>query len=231
MTRLSRRTLLCSGGSLLAFTAGCLESAGVPQGASSGDDPDENGDDDSGAGGDEDDDGDEAEDTGDSTDVGSDALESYDAVDFDHPTYPTDPDATFLLERDRAGRWLADRGLDDDSLLEFVDETRFEDSVLVALEADAPTLCHGMVLEDVALETDDDPQLVLEAAVRDESDGMACAQQVVTVGTLVRATFADEPVTRASVSIVDSDGRRHEMGIGVDSASDAETVSDADRND
>ena len=200
MTVPSRRAVLSATAGLFAAGAGCLDDAeaDAPTGE---DDPDDSG-----------------------TETETDAtLESYDTVSFRDSSAPTDPDATLLVDADATENWLAERGLAGERFDAFVDETAFEDSVVVALEADAPDLCHGMRIADVAVETDRDgePELAVEAAVRDESDSdEVCAQQVTTVGRLVRATFADEPPTRATVTIADRD-REHEMAIAVDSAGES----------
>ncbi|SDK21162.1 hypothetical protein [Natronorubrum texcoconense] len=214
MTESSRRTLLCAGAGLLSLSAGCLDEFGS---STSEDTPTD----------DDDSDGNDPE-SGDneteSTATGD--LETTANVRFDHADVPMEPEATLVTSADRADRWLDDHEFVDDVIPEFVEETLFEESVLLALESDAPNLCYKMALEDVTLEeTDDsddgDAQLSLEAAVIDESeDDELCGQQMIAVGQLVRATFDGEPATSASVTIDDADGETHELSIDVESDSD-----------
>ncbi|WP_436343485.1 hypothetical protein [Natronorubrum sp. FCH18a] len=208
MTEQSRRTLLCAGAGLFTLAAGCLDDTGL----STGNGDDDTGGNESGSGGN----GTEPTATGD--------LESSDNVSFDHTEVPTEPEATFVASEDRADGWLDEHAFDDDAISEFVEETPFEQSVLIALEADAPNLCYGLTLEDVTLEEADDAgdaRLSIEAAVTDDSgDDEMCGQQLTAVGQLVRATFDGEPATGASVTIADSDGETHDIDIDVESDSD-----------
>ncbi|ELY38457.1 hypothetical protein [Natronorubrum tibetense] len=213
MTESSRRTLLCASAGLLTLSAGCLDEFG---GATSDDSP-----------ADDDSDGNGPGSSGNETDsTATGDLESTDNVSFDHTDVPMEPEATLVTSADRADRWLDDHEFADDVIPEFVEETLFEESVLIALESDAPTLCYEMVLEEVTLEETDesddgDAQLSLDAAVIDESDDdEVCAQQMIAVGQLVRATFDGEPATSASVTIDDADGETHEFTIDVESDSD-----------
>lgn len=240
MTRRSRRTLLCSAAGLVALSAGCLDEAGL-----SDDESDANG-------GDTDDPG--SGDNGDETDGENDTtpeLEGYDAQRLEHADAPTDPEARLYVDADPVLDWLADRDLDESPHTEFVDETPFEESVLLVLEADAPRLDYALELESVALETGDgenetatetgdgdgnentnetadetanestDPRLVVDAAVEETSDSEEFGgTQVVAVGQLVRATFAGDPVTDASVTIVDSDGQSHELTVAAGDGDD-----------
>ena len=226
MTRRSRRTILCGTAGLFALTAGCLDEAGL----SDGGDP--------GSGGN----GDEAESRdGDSTPE----LERYDNQSLEHADAPTEPAAQLYVDADPVRDWLADRGLDEAPYTDFVDETAFDDSVLLVLEADAPRLDYALELESVALETGDgegengtdsdaegaEPRLVVDAAVEETSESEEFGgTQVVAVGQLVRATFAGGPATDASVTIVDSDGQSHELSAAAGDG-DADGQSDeADGN-
>ncbi|WP_121742828.1 hypothetical protein [Natronorubrum halophilum] len=216
----SRRTILYGTAGLLALSAGCLDETG----ADDGDNEDDDGD--LGADGSDDDDSD-PESTTDETD------ETPETVSFSHSGVLEEPDVTLFVSADRTESWLDDREFDDETLAEFVDETLFEESALFALEAEAPRLDYELDLETVTVEQEDDsdPQLVVEAAVREtsaESDSVG-GTQVITVGQLVRATFESEPVTSASVTIVDSDGQEHSVGVAADSES--ESASDANQND
>ena len=214
MTTPSRRTLLCASAGLLTLSAGCLDEFGSSTSDDSPTDDDESDGNGSGSSGNET----ESTATGD--------LETTDNVSFDHTDVPMEPEATLVTSADRADRWLDDHEFVDDVLSDFVEETLFEKSVLIALESDAPTLCYEMTLEEVTLEETDesddgDAQLSLEAAVTDESDDdEACGQQRTAVGQLVRATFDGEPATSASVTIDDADGETHEFSIDVESDSD-----------
>ena len=220
MTTPSRRSLLCASAGLLTLTAGCLDEFG---GATSGDDGSADNDTPS----DDDSDGDDPGSGGDETEsTATGDLESTDNVPFDHTDVPMEPEATLVTSAEHADSWLDDHEFAEDAVPEFVEETLFEESVLIALESDAPTLCYAMALEEVTLEETDesddgDAQLSLDAAVIDESDDdEVCAQQMIAVGQLVRATFDGEPATSASVTIDDADGETHEFTIDVESDSD-----------
>lgn len=219
MTDRSRRTILCGAAGVVALAAGCLDEAdvsGTPNGTDDTDDadPDES-------------DPEAAASDGSGEDDG---LESSDAVSFDH-NQPREADATLLTDADRALSWLADRSLEAERYTAFVDETTFDDSVLLGLEATGPSLDYELALETVTVEDDGDPTLVVEAAVRGESDGESgglSGQQLIGVGQLVRATFDGEPATDASVTIVGSDGESTEKTLAVDSASESTEASGSD---
>ncbi|SDQ93777.1 hypothetical protein [Natronobacterium texcoconense] len=212
----SRRTFLAGSTGFLALCAGCLD-----DGFDDASDPGTGGNDSDDQNGDSETDGGDGE-----TDASGDADELVDdTYPYQHPDVPDSPGATLLLEADDADEWLEDRwehGEPGDEVTAFVDETSFEDSLLVALEGEGSSLCYEMHLEDADL---DGETLALEASVRDESaDDESCAMQMTAVGLLVRATFdsdAERP-TELSVEIVDDDGDRHEMRIGVDSATDTD---------
>ena len=196
MSRLSRRALLCGAGGLSVVVAGCLETMGGS--------------------------GDDMSGTDDDVETG---LVDHERLEFQHSMVSTNPDAALLLDAEDAEEWLADRQVDSgSSAAHFAEETSFDESVLVALEADAPTPCHRLRLGTVGLEGD---TLVIDAAVRDESAAdEECPQQEVTVCTFVRATFADEPTTELTVHITGRDGTEH--GIGIGTATDGKAADAAD---
>ncbi|ELZ16529.1 hypothetical protein C477_15895 [Haloterrigena salina JCM 13891] len=213
MTDRSRRAILCGAAGLIALSAGCLDEANVSDDADGTDDVDP----------------DESEPEPAASDAPSedDGLEASDAVSFDH-NQPREADATLLTGADRARGWLADRGLDGERYSAFVDETTFDDSVLLGLEATGRSLDYELALETVTVENDGDPTLVVEAAVRGESDeesGRLSGQQLIGVGQLVRATFDGELATDASVTIVDGDGESIQKTLAVDSASESTEAS------
>lgn len=224
----SRRTLLCGAAGLFAAAAGCLDSAGIDPTADddgAATDPDDGSDDSTGP--------DDGSDEATTTEIDEyDSVDAYETVSFQGSDVPAEPDARLLLDADQVDGWLEERGLDDEALVEFVDDTAFAESVVVALEADAPTLCYEMSLEELTLENpdEDDAQLALETVVSDGS-GEMCGQQLTAVGRLVRVTFADEPVTSAAVTIVGHDDREHEMGMAADSASESTSGSERDADD
>ncbi|WP_339103806.1 hypothetical protein [Haloterrigena salinisoli] len=221
MTDRSRRTILCGTAGLVALSAGCLDEAGVADDGNGPDDPNgtdsENGTDDRGAGGNGDED-----DTDTASGDGDGESEAIDTVSFSSATGPdSEPDAALFVSPARATDWLDDRGLDDERLTAFVDETDFERSVIVALAADAPNACYELTLEERTLgDEETDADLDLEAVVSDESTGeMGCAQVVTLVGQLVRAPIADGPTV--SVTIVDRHGEEHQRGMAADSESES----------
>ena len=159
----TRRALLWGASGALALAAGCisdLESesdagTGTGTGPDSGDgstdaepEPDADGTDDETDGEDVSDADDEE-----STTDGDGDLD-YETVRFRYPETSTEPDAAVLRERDDAADWLDERGLEDDAVDAFVAETDFADATLVALEADAPSHCYELVLEEVAFDAD-----------------------------------------------------------------------------
>lgn len=213
----ARRTLLCATAGLFPLAAGCLDDTGLASSDTDGADTDDTDGDDPTA----------------PDDTASDDDDTYDTVSFSHADVLTEPEATFLGSATRAERWLDTREFDDEQPLEFVDGTDFEDSVLLALEADAPRLDYELALETVTVahEADSEPQLVVVAAVNkrsSESDGFG-GTQMITVGQLVRATFDGEPGPSAAVTIVDSDGQKHSTEIAPDTES--ESASDSERDD
>ncbi|WP_081655612.1 hypothetical protein [Halopiger goleimassiliensis] len=228
MTDLSRRTLLCGAAGLAAVSAGCLDEGSDPAtGGNTGDGTETSGDDTDGDAGNETDGSDDggesdesdAEDGDDESDGSAEGetdadQASLESTGFSHPNVPTEPDVELIDDADQASEWVEQRNLDETA--EFVDETDFEEQVLVALEADAPNLCHTMSLEGLSFEDD---ELEVRAAVHDESTpDEACAQAETTVGQLVRV-----PTTELTVSatITDRDGRTR--GISIASARDSES--------
>lgn len=223
----SRRTILCGTAGLVALSAGCLDEADVSDEGNGPDGPNgtdnENGTGDPGVGGNGDED-----DTGTASADGDDESEAIDTVSFSSAAgRGSEPDATLFVSPTRATDWLDDRGLDDERLTEFVDETDFERSVIVALAADAPNACYELTLEERTLgDEETDADLDLEAAVSDESDGeIGCAQVMTLVGRLVRAPIADGP--SVSVTIVDQHGEEYERGMAADSESASATAGES----
>ncbi|WP_408958779.1 hypothetical protein [Natrinema sp. 74] len=218
MTRSSRRSLLCGTASMIALSAGCL--ADDTNSAANGD----SGNGDGGNGDGNQTDGNQSLNENAVDDDLPDGLASYDTQSFHHSEQSSSPDAALLLEAGDANEWLSERSLQSEPLAGFVDETDFETSVIVALEAGAPNPCYELVLDEIDIddgdESEDDDELVLDAAVRDTSGANeVCTGQIVTAGRLVRATFDSERLTRVSASIVDSDGQEHGIGIASESAS------------
>lgn len=234
MTRPSRRTLLGSTATLIGLSAGCIaDDTGSP----AGDDDDRN-------------DADEGSPLADgepeSTEALPDGLANYGTMAYQYSTdsaasqhetessaYRVEP----VRDGDRTKTWLESRSLfDSESVTEFVGETDFETSILVAFEADVSTPCHEIVLDSIDIEdaederTSDgsgdgtdgaDDELVLEASVRETSseDGL-CAQSIASIGLLVRVTFDSEPLTALSATITGPDG-----SAGISMASDSASAS------
>lgn len=223
MNQQSRRALLGSTAGVIALAAGCIDDAGVSEddsGPADGGDTDGDNDENETTPGDDSEDETETEIDADAT-----AFEAIDAVSYQQPDAPADPEAGLLISREDAENWLEERDLDDDDeLVTLVEETAFDEALIVAVEAEAPDLCHELTLTDVSLdESDDDARVAVSTAVSDESDDEEmCAQQITAVGQLVRVAFEGDPVTRASVTVFD-DGRTHEIGIASDSDSASET--------
>ncbi|APX95908.1 hypothetical protein [Natronorubrum daqingense] len=212
MTRRSRRTVLYGTASLVALSAGCLDEM------NSGSDDDTGTDDDPGSGsesgggngndGDTDDgDTDDSDDSDDSSENG----EPLESVSFAHSDPPSEPTATILDTTDELDDWLEDHQLEDGDVADLVDGIDFDTSVLTAIEALGPNLCYTMTLEEKSID-EDESELVLEATVEsEEEDDVACAQQIVSVGHLVRASLDGEPIASASVTITDADGDEHDL--------------------
>ncbi|ELZ07885.1 hypothetical protein [Natrialba aegyptia] len=226
----SRRTLLGSTAGLLALTAGC-----VANNSDDDDDPDpgagSNSDGNGNENGNESANGNESDENGDDTGDG-DETENDDELStkthqYQQPTRSDDPTIEYIHSRDDADDWLADRDVGEDTT-RFVDDTEFENSRLVSIEAGAPNPCTEMAIDSVELS---DGVLTVEATVTDQrSPEKACAQQEVTVGALVRATFPDEPTTELSVTVVDRHGDEHSqsMASGSGSASSSTSVTGSD---
>ncbi|WP_255193637.1 hypothetical protein [Natronobeatus ordinarius] len=102
----------------------------------------------------------------------------------------------------------------------FVDETDFDRSTLVLVQARGPNLCY-----DVELETIDvgPAGLVVDARVVDTSaPDELCAQQLHYPTLLVRAVFENEVPTCGSVTVTGADGSSHDFEYGVDGDDGAE---------
>ncbi len=214
----SRRGLLCGTASIMALSAGCIaDDFGTTSNGYGGGDGNRNSD---GDGGNETDGTDESPENG-----AGDDLSDWETQPFQYPQQSEFRNAALFLDRSDADHWLAEREPQPEAVTEFTDETDFETSVIVALEADVPDSCHELVVDEIDIDegdanTEDDDALSIDAAVRDTSDEMgACIEQLVTVGRLVRATFEPEPLTRVSATIVDQNGREHGIGIASQSAS------------
>lgn len=231
MTDRSRRTILCGAAGLVALTAGCLDEMnasgngendddGEPEGATSDGDPD---------GG-----------------TGTSGVETYDAVSYTR-NEAVDPTGELFADATGVDSWLAERGLDGEQYVDFVDDTLFDDSILLALEAEAPQLNYELDLETVAVDVpadgggDDEPEdgeedheatLAIRAVVSEMTDGEGSAgvggTQMISVGKLVRVTFDGEPVTEAAASIVDHHGDSHGFSMTVESASESASEPDED---
>ncbi|ELY89825.1 hypothetical protein [Natrinema altunense] len=219
MTAPSRRALLCGTASVIALSAGCLgddaedspsnetETDGDSGAPSSDDDPEDGGDGD-----------------GQATE-----LAGSDSRTYRYSKRSTSPQLNLLGDDDSATDWLAERDRTADSLETFVDETDFETSILVSLEAGAPTPCHELALESIAAE---DEQVVLDGAVRETSDDdEACITQETTVGRLVRATFDGQRLTTVSATIEDRNGESRQLSVSHDTASESTGAESSNSSD
>ncbi|MFA9415396.1 hypothetical protein [Natrinema sp. HArc-T2] len=235
MTRLSRRTMLCTTTAAIGLSAGCLADDASEPADDDGDDTDDNG---SPTDGTEDD----PDALGDAIEELPDGLADGRTLTYQSPA-SGEPDITVLRDADRATDWLDDRGSlhDAETVATFIDETDFETSILVSLSDAAPTPCYEVVLESIAIDAgesgDDsatgetetsgsdehsaveDDALVLEAAVHETAEDQACAQSITTVGQLVRVTFDSEPLTTVSATLVGHDGSTYGATMGSDSGS------------
>lgn len=227
MTDRSRRTILCGAAGLVALTAGCLDEMnasgngengdGEPEGATSDGDPDDG--------------------------TGPSSVETYDTVSYTR-NEAVDPAGELFVDATGVDSWLADRGLEAERYTDFVDDIAFDDSILLALEAEAPQLNYELELESVMVvaltgeevdegdgEEDHEGTLNVEAVVTEMSDdesGGVGGTQMISVGQLVRVTFDGEPPSEASVTIVDHDGDSHGFGVAVESASESASEPDED---
>ncbi|MFP4632685.1 MAG: hypothetical protein ACOCT0_01785 [Halobacteriota archaeon] len=103
------------------------------------------------------------------------------------------------------------RGAVVDDATEFVEDTDFDDSVLVYVEARAPQACYDIELADVT-----STGRVLEAnfeVVRGADDEDACADVVTDVSGLLRASFAGPRPLSAHGVVVDEDGEEREWNV------------------
>ncbi|AFO58654.2 MULTISPECIES: hypothetical protein [unclassified Natrinema] len=218
----SRRALLCGTASVIALSAGCLGDD-AEDSPTDGNETDDNGDPGTPSG---DDDNPEDSDDGDEQAT---ELAGSDSRTYRYPTRSTSPGLHLLEDDDEATTWLAERDRTADSLETFVDETDFETSILVSLEAGAPNPCHELALESTAVE---DEQVVLDGAVSETSDDdEACIAQETTVGRLVRATFDGQRLTTVSVTIVDRNGESHQLSVSHDTASESTSAEPSNSSD
>ena len=201
----SRRHLLAGTAGLVTLTAGCLDDSGLATSPGPSDDSEN-------ATNNESDD-DDGEDDGTEDD---DPLESA-TVTFQHGDRPENPSVNLLTSEDQANRWISDRSIDDDTVSEFIDETDFEKSGVIALEAGANTTCYEMALDSVGLE---DETVTVHAEVTETSDeNQLCAQQLTAVDALVRVSIDGEQPASISATIVDADGTEHGRGTSMSSGS------------
>ncbi|WP_276253483.1 hypothetical protein [Halomontanus rarus] len=195
--------------------AGCL-SRSDPDDGSGGDDPD-------GGNGDGDGNGDENETDGSDGDDGSETeLRSHDTIQFgvtgSRPDWfeemgETVGDVVVIDSAERADViWPHDDVRRDrrEDVADFLGDTSFEDSVLLYVESVGPNTCHdSLEFEDVALE---DGRLAATASVVDSSGAdEACGEAITYPSALLRATFSAEPVTEATITVVD--GRDNEATV------------------
>ncbi|WP_290814360.1 hypothetical protein [Halovivax sp.] len=228
MATQTRRGLLAATASALALAAGCLSEEGADPARGGTDDADS-----SGEGGDS---GNESAGSDDATDDDADPADDEDADDeddaatidagnglaeaevvrYDHGGYPDEPRIEFLASADGARAWVEDHEFagEESAVAEALEDTDFAEAVAVVVEAGARDLCHRLEVREVS---SDDGTLSVEAAVeKDPGAGDVCAQQMTAVGAVVRAIAADDPPSAATVTVVDDDGRAHEVVVGTD---------------
>ncbi|WP_255681997.1 hypothetical protein [Natrinema sp. SYSU A 869] len=158
MIRTSRRALLSGTASAVALSAGCIADGGDTTPSNDTENDDDSGNPGTPSSGDDGGDG-ETDDDGDDGDDQSNGLADSESRTYQYSTRSTSPDVARLFDRDRAERWLDDHESLPETVADLVDETDFETSTLVRLEAGAPNPCHEMALESIAAEDD---RLVLE---------------------------------------------------------------------
>ncbi|WP_254765735.1 hypothetical protein [Salinilacihabitans rarus] len=213
-TSLTRRRLLAAGSAAgLAAVAGCIAD-GPNDRAAGGDgggtEPDGNETD-----GDGENDGHDDENGDDGTYV----LRDSEVLTYSTPNGETSAEA--LLSRTDADDRIEYDALaeEDRSRVEsFVDETDFDEAVIVQVRVRLPDHCHDVEVEEV--DADEDGLSVRARAVDDGGADEMCAQALHTVTALVRAVFEDEVPKTGSIHVVDADGSEHGFGYG--SASDGE---------
>lgn len=215
MTRHTRRTVLAGTATALVLGAGCLSD-------DNGDADDTGGEDDGGSGDDGNDGNGPDEASVPSADwatehaTAGDGVADYRIVPYRDESYPDDPEAVAFSSAADAEEWLEDRDptTDEESLETLIDETDFDESVLVVLEARGSTLCKHLAVEDVTVSDAGEPAIT--GAVTDYDDaGEYCAQQVVAVGAAVRVTPEGDAVADSgSATIVDEDGNEHAIEWG-----------------
>lgn len=196
-----RRTLHGAGLGIATALAGCL-SRSDPDDGSGGDDPDGG----NGKGNETDgSDGDGGNET---------ELRSHDTIQFavtgSRPDWfeemgTTVGDVVVIDSAERADVvWPHDDVRQDrrEDVADFLGDTSFEDSVLLYVESVGPNTCHDTIeFADVALA---DGELTATASVVDSSDAdEACGEAITYPSALLRVTFSAEPVTEATVTLVD----------------------------
>lgn len=235
MTDRSRRTILCGTAGLFALSAGCLDEMDATSGNGepddgNGDGPSDNEPEPAGADG-----------------TGPSSIETYDAVPFTRNEVVDRPTGELFVDATGVDSWLADRGLEAEQYTDFVDDIAFDDSVLLALEAEAPQLNYELSLETVTIDAltaegeDDEPEdgegargasLFIEAVVSETSNdgesGGVGGTQMISVGQLLRVTFDGEPLSAASVTIVDHDGNSHGFSMATGNSSESAPKPDED---
>lgn len=217
MSKVHRRALLGSAASAAILVAGCLEDDVNP------DDDQENGDE-----------PEPTENGSDSDSSGYSSVSEPEYVRYAHSGLEETPRASLFTEAEAVTTALSEGSIDDEQLADietFVDETDFESASIVQVVAQSPDLCHELSIEEVVevvADPSEDSESVEEVLVdveigEDPEAGGACAQQVLTLGALVRVSIGDdsvdgggEPVTQATVTVTDAQGDQHSIGIGVE---------------
>lgn len=164
--------------------------------------------------------------------AGGDGSTDHDTFQFRYPGEQSEPDVDVHFEAESAMDWLDEHDLQEDadsSASDFVEDTDFDDAVLVSLVAGANDAGYELDVSHVSI---DDDALSIDAAVREDSDaGDAVTPTLTTVGAIVRARFEDGPPTEWSVTISDDDGGQHGFGGAVASDSDEGAGEDDDGSD
>lgn len=199
-----RRTLHAAGLGIGTALAGCLSRSDPDNGSGGGDSDGGNGNETDGSDGDDEDDGNE-------TGI---ELRSHDTIQFavtgSRPDWfeemgKTVGDVTVIDSAERADAiWPHDDVHPDRraDVADFLEDTSFEDSVLLYVESIGPNTCHNSLeFEDVALE---DGRLAATASVVDSSGAdEACGEAITYPSALLRTTFSADPVTEATITVVD----------------------------
>ncbi|MCU4742096.1 hypothetical protein OB955_00565 [Halobacteria archaeon AArc-m2/3/4] len=127
-------------------------------------------------------------------------------------------DVTLIDTGERADAVWSNTDGDTDrraDVVDFLRDTSFEDSVLLSVESVGPNTCHDTIaFDDVALE---DGRLTATASVVDSSGAdEACGEAITYPSALLRATFSAEPVTEATVTVVDGWGNEETLTATAD---------------